>query len=206
MFLTKENYLDYASRVIEWNKVANGGQHSTDIEGQKKYTLSECEELDDAIKENDSIEILDAVCDIFVTASYLRFQLDNCVLKDFDTSHKMEHFFFKGGVENETILHNDVFRLLVWACMKFSKHQVLDYMERVLSSNESKFVPDELWDKEYEERMAAEKYSERGFKDIVGVPGELNGTKVWILRADNGKGKILKPTTFKEPSEIILAY
>lgn len=205
---TKDEYLKYAQRVVAWNRVPNGGKDSTNIKGQLSYTLSEVEELEDAIREFDCTEILDAVCDIFVTASYYRYQLDgfefNGPREPSNTTKFIFPDYFKILLENELIVHDDILSLINWACQEFGKGRVVEYMEKVLASNDSKYVPDEEWSEEYEVKVATEKYAERDFKNIVGVPGELNGMRVWILRADNGQGKILKPTTFKEPLQIKL--
>ena len=67
---------DWISRVVTWN--ANGGNApEADVFGRinqvyMNYNLviEECGELSDAIDANDKVEILDALCDIFVVSSY----------------------------------------------------------------------------------------------------------------------------------------
>lgn len=70
---------------------------TTMINNQKGYTLSEMEELLVAIKNNDAKEFVDAIGDIFVTASYLAFLL----CKNADEFYEL--------ISQETVLSMDDF-------------------------------------------------------------------------------------------------
>jgi hypothetical protein len=194
-------YGECLNRVIDWNAVV--GQR--DIELQRSLVISEIEETRDAIKDRDDREILDGVCDVFVTASYLNYMLfpyaltadtriDECHPLDVHTLLKCVEAFSSNSVPH----HFDIQLLLIWAVKQYGLSAVESYMLRVLDSNDSKFVPSVMWDEERELAHAREKYGNK-FGNIAVVVRELNKETVYLLRGNDGEGKLLKPTTFVEP-------
>lgn len=75
-------FISAANTVIDWNAVAHCEQDEMKIvetftperfNKQISYVEEELKEYRDAVKEKDEIEMLDALADIFVTASYLTY-------------------------------------------------------------------------------------------------------------------------------------
>lgn len=108
--------------------------------------------------------------------------------------------------------------LIVWIGFKLGNdYAVLQCLSNVLESNDTKFGTTTVIDGEYlkddiekELEYVTEKYKGQ-YSDIeaVFVPSTLFTEQVYYsLRADNGKGKILKPSFFKEPTitEIIDSF
>lgn len=209
MSITFYRYNEFLNRVIEWNRVAkNGFQNDSDsIKLQKSITKEELDETSAAIEMNDKKETLDGIADVFVTAGFLNY------MKTQNTDIPVQIFSQPEAIDVHKVLQNidverqssvggpshyDIQKLYAWASHKWSQEEVDDYFERVLSSNESKFTPASQWD-DSELELATEKYAKRGFHNIVAVDATFNGVPVKVLRADYGKGKILKPSTFIEP-------
>lgn len=205
---TTSKYVELLERVIEWNRVANEGKIQTDVDNQVEFTVDELIETEQALVRNDHTEVIDGVCDVFVTGAYLCYQLDEYKLPTESEVRPDHHTVLIFGqmmscVVGEVVIHSDIMKLCNWCIDAYGEKRFVDYLEAVLKSNESKFVPDSDWDEEKEVTRATEIYRERGYSNIMGVEGSLNGKKVWILRADNGKGKILKPSTFAEPTDFL---
>lgn len=208
---TFDRYNEFLQRVIEWNRVAKGEHHifkDQDFKLQKSITEEELKETVSAIHENDQQETIDGIADVFVTAGFLNYMktgntevplhsLNPETYDPINIINKIDHdrVFAVGGPS-----HHDIQKLYGWACSQFGQETVDTYFDSVLKSNESKFVPVDQWSDE-ELSIATDKYAAKGFTDIVAVDGNFNGNPVKILRADHGKGKILKPSVFKEPSD-----
>lgn len=201
---------EYFARVVEWNRTAKNG-HDFSHESfnlQESITKEEIDETLDAIKNNDKKEIMDGIADIFVTGMYLYFmhtkdeetyvcQFSEEMIKATDPSIVLSNM--KRTLSQHTEIHYiDIQKLCCWAINAYGEDYVNEYFERVLRSNESKFIPLSSWD-DKEIKIATKKYEPKGFTDIVAVDAVCNGNPVKILRADNGNGKILKPTSFQEP-------
>ncbi|MFC0178572.1 hypothetical protein [Thorsellia kenyensis] len=76
----QSDLLQLAVQVVEWNNVARGDHFEVTEEAinhQVSLVKEESEELDLAIKNNDIIEIYDALADIFVVNSYYIVMLDS---------------------------------------------------------------------------------------------------------------------------------
>lgn len=207
-----DRYNEFLNRVIEWNRVAKGQHHifkEKDFKLQKSITEEEIKETISAIYENDEQETIDGIADIFVTAGFLNYMktgnTESPIYKlNIETHGDPMNLINK--IDNDRVFgvggpsHHDIQKLYGWACSQFGQDTVNTYFESVLKSNESKFVPVDQWsDKELS--IATDKYATKGFTDIVAVDGNFNGSPVKILRADNGNGKILKPSVFKEPKD-----
>lgn len=198
-FISLEKYNQFLSRVIEWNAVVG----NRDLDLQKKITLEEIKETEEEILNGGNPEdVAKEIADVFVTAGYMNYL---CTSKS-----SVKEFVVDDGANPKDLLesiksevrvsmapsHQTIQKLIYWACKEYGEAFVHDWFEKKLESNESKFVPDEEWDEEKEIRLANVKYASKGHKNIVGVRGTFQNRPVWILRADNGKGKGLKPSTF----------
>lgn len=69
-------YIEQAQSVIEWNAIKYAGgaipfSDQIEIENQIGYTKSEAQEIIEGIKEKNAREVLDGVCDTFVTAAFM---------------------------------------------------------------------------------------------------------------------------------------
>lgn len=209
-----ERYNEFLNRVIEWNKVSTYGRIKNDLDSillQRGVTLSEIKETEDAIYANDEKEIMDGVCDVFVTAGYMYVMKSGYTdaylqpvhsLESLDVNQILDLIKYQMEFENTGPSPQSVHKLLGWASNKFSKDAVEKSLKSVLNSNDSKYIPLEEWN-DSEIEYINNKYKDKGFKNIVPVNGKLNGKDVVVMRADYGKGKILKPSRFREP-EIFL--
>lgn len=194
-------YGEYLKRVIDWNAVV--GQY--DIELQRSLILSEIKETKDALADRDHKEIVDGVCDVFVTASYMNYLYTgnvDPVIVEANADYAFEPNYVLDVItaftNNSIPHHNEIQSLILAAVGRYGLDKVEDYMERVLDSNDSKFVPADQWDEEREINHAYNKYGFE-FGKIGVVARELNGKTVYLLRGNDGEGKLLKPTTFVEP-------
>lgn len=207
---TFNRYKEFLERVIEWNRVAKGGFFKfsdKDIDLQKTITKEELDETIKAINENDQQETIDGIADVFVTAGFLNYMKSgNKEIPIYNIVPEHEPMGILSRIDHDRLFgvvgpsHHDIQKLYAWACFKFGQDMVDTYFESVLKSNESKFTPSEKWD-DKELIVAKNKYMSKGFTGIVAVDGSFNGKPVKILRADKGKGKILKPSSFKEPTD-----
>lgn len=205
-------YLEFLNRVIEWNKVVHG-DNVVPESLQKSITREEINETIKAIEDDDVQEILDGIGDILVTAGYLTYM--NTGANELIDTVDVPEIRFSNPLDilNEMLIYLDlevsditydyhIQALICWACKKYGYKEVEKYIENILISNESKFMLPRECDTIHEVSVAVEKYKSKGFKNIVIVTGEFMGKEVYILRADGGNGKVLKPTTFVEPSDI----
>lgn len=208
---TFDRYNEFLNRVIEWNRVAKGEFHiikEQDLKLQKSITEEELKETIAAIEDNDQQETIDGIADVFVTAGFLNYMKSGNTEAPIHTlnpeSYDPIELLAKidrdrnSGVVGPS--HHDIQKLYGWACFQYGQDIVDTYFDSVLKSNESKFVPAEQWSDE-ELSIATNKYATKGFTNIVAVDANFNGAPVKILRADNGDGKILKPSVFKEPTD-----
>lgn len=225
--ITFPSYNYFLNQVIDWNHAANNppaakmGARKLQIMRQTEYTRSEAQETMHAVFAHDLKEIVDGVCDVFVTAGYMAHL----------QSHKPEDaglMSFKQGFLPKTqmelipqlfalredcnvfgnITHEKVQMLLLSLVSVFrttfdiekSVSKVESFVQEVLDSNNSKFIPLQEYEKYkvLHNEYVNKKY-EGKFENIVPVYTKLGTRDVVVFRADNGEGKILKPSTFREP-------
>lgn len=211
--LTAAEFTSYCWEVVAWNKVSRGGEHVFSPEEEVKqldYCLEEIQETLEAYEEGNLVEVLDGLADCLVTLSYLIALGREGDVQCFE--------FIKGGFVPDNT--NNFYQRLAGSYQRLSTDypmlidaevalldvigalnsindqwnesvDVVGVIEEVLDSNWSKFphldqvIPMEecKWIEEH-----------RGKE---GVTYSVIGNKV-VFR-DKG-GKIMKPSTFKEPN------
>ncbi len=203
------SYNDMMKSVIKWNKIGYGDIERTEdrIALQRDITLSEVEETIQAIRDRDIIETLDGVADVFVTGSFMAYlstgyDMADLVTFDGNMLAEADGMTLINMIKTQTATdypnHYSIQYLIGWACAKYGGAPVMDYMNAVLASNMSKFVPSAKWGR-HDIDVVYMKYSDM-FTDIVSVEMTGDDGQVYhVVRADNGAGKILKPPQYKDP-------
>lgn len=150
--IRSRDFYEQAVRVVKWNEMARGKEHDYSNkakENQFKLIREECEELFTAAKENDRIEMLDAICDMFVVSSYGVFLSQNAVM-GYDTALRRMSFrepqkadSSLSLLELEAYLYTDknvsaIYQWSVKALCVFDANTRGGLLE-VLDSNDSKF-------------------------------------------------------------------
>lgn len=210
--LTAEQFIDYCWEVVAWNAVSRGGKHTFSPEEEIKqldYCLEEIQETLEAYEEEDLVEVLDGLADCLVTISYLIALVREADVLSFEAVKVSQipdnsNNFYQRLAGSYQRLSTDCPMLIdaeialldvVGALNSVNDHwnedvDVMGVIEEVLDSNWSKFpyldqvVPMEEC-KWIEENRGKE-----------GVYHSVIDNK--IVFRDKG-GKIMKPSTFKEP-------
>lgn len=172
------------NRVVAWNETARSTPPTQ--EQQEEYCNEEADETLKAIQENDLVEILDGVADMFVTGAYL------------------EHLY------PDSELLEDIQKSFEWACKTIGHDAALEVLMEVLDSNDSKFV--DVSAKMYQDDP--KKLETLITSEIERIKKQY-GCKEVVCTQRNGKlvftdenNKIRKPFTFVEPdiSSVIRKY
>lgn len=205
---SREFFRKFLNHVIDWNQTFGTDFSKERLNLQFDITLSEIEETNIAISKNNIFEIIDGIGDIIVTSGYLSY------IQTQKNDYIYEYLFDQSSLIKSIVIDMEklilsrvippthmIYQLLVSAQNEYGVVLVNDYLMRILKSNESKFVPEENFDSEYELKRAIERYGKE-FKNIVVCDGIFRDKKIKMLRADNGNGKLLKPSTFIEPNNI----
>lgn len=205
-YLKSLDYSKYFKAVVEWNATARGGKHDFSDETlllQKKLVQEEIDELELAVIQKDKVEVLDALCDIFVVGSYYYYLQSQGDIKDpsFNILTPLSGidyytsliFDFK-TLDNGFMLTQDVCALL-YQFDGFSSAG----LNAVLESNDSKFPDVNDFGKQKNKREEKLKYEckaieERSEGRYTGITYEILGNKVVFLDSNL---KIMKPSTFK---------
>lgn len=219
-------FFQYINKIEEWNKIC-ANQHLTFDEAyltQKNISFEEIKETIDALDDKDLNEFVDGVCDIIVTASYLAsMNRANYLIQpnfgELNTSAikiVLKALNDKIAINPTLVDFEDVFQVYHLACeIERKMNRVIpglvknvdNYMTAVLESNDSKIIK---VNKEYkhaaqstlaqEEIAAVKKYGEQ-WPDIVTVKSKVEDKdfEYYVLRANNGAGKILKPLMYQHP-------
>lgn len=220
------NFYNEAWRVVAWNATARSGEHDFSEQAkanQFKLVKEECEELFDAAKANDRVEMLDAICDIFVVASYAVF-LESKGSRGYDSLLSRLSFREPQKSDNhlsllelDDYLYNQksvnyIYQWAVKALCVFDANTMGGLLE-VLSSNDSKFPRlTELVDAQREEmylgkdgsdpiEIESQRLNEEHKGRYEGITGnqintnssELDGRVVFR----DSNNKIMKPLTFR---------
>lgn len=212
------DYTPFFNRVVSWNATARNGQHDFSQEAkdfQLSLVLEEFEgedELMDGYNGSNKSMVLDALCDVFVTASYLYFQqqsgnVDSVVIKNPDPN--ADYVFSLQNSIKGTYSGKDA---VINACSllyMFDGNSTKGLTE-VLNSNDSKF-PEVInkdgmkmfldtegneVDPEEECRNIEERNAGR-YTGVSYIIVQDNGVERFIFKSD--KGKIVKPSSFFEP-------
>lgn len=210
---------EYASRVADWNNVARTakGGKATPQDLQWSFVREEFEELLDALRKRDFVEVVDAAMDLFVVASYAGLLSDLATSKwHFAMDYDPEEEFSLVGLEQHvysclegtpkmTHVHGAIKQI---TALIFSLDSKIDYnMTEVLSSNDSKYPEILMLQIYHGPNKPLEEILEKECRDIE---ARSNGryTGVYSVQVEDrvvffdGNGKIMKPVTFKEPKII----
>ena len=191
-------------QTISWNRTASGGLWEfTDKKQllQHACLVEEIKELEMAIKAEDPVEVVDAICDILfvgVYAWYMRtgnlFGVDiiseniGCVSTNYNL--KKLHKELKEALENYHYL--EICQLILSSSVMFDFSLKEAYRE-VVASNFTKFPLVNEIDAEDELNWFRENSK---YENVI-------CTKVgdrYVYRSNYGGGKVVKPRCFKEPN------
>ena len=217
--LTKEQYQELYKEVLLFAQV---GGVTNDVDSIWKMCEEEfCNELMPAIEAEDRIEIIDGVCDSWVTIVQLHnFYMSKptwelpvpeaTYLGDF---YELEYMI---GNRYSSLVHNSMRKLLFVseALSEEYKFNLCKAIKEVNRSNMTKFPPlQEVLNKYGDKNMSlrasldCEELSSGKYKDVVAEvrhPFDDRGFPfgpLVVFRADHGNGKICKPAwAFQEPN------
>lgn len=192
------DYSPYVKRVIEWNRIANKlkPQYTTqDMNNQKARVLEELEEAYDAINKRDYTELRDALCDIFVTATYLDYMVnykDDSFYKRYkkttSTMYK-EEYILPALEKIKLAIEIDSYDKLAYYVFRLCESINIDIkadIALVLDNNDSKFLSN------IEDANASvEMYASKGEEVHIHC---TDGLYVLLRASDN---KVMKPKNFK---------
>lgn len=212
-------------RVCEFNLVARGIHEYSEeaISRQKSFVEEEINELIEGIDKKSRVEVVDALCDIFVVASYWDFlvELLSCgniessrqktlealheTKQLIDNNYPFKNYFTDNickGYDNNCPKSVLIGALAILQSTNIDYHSALD---SVLSSNESKLPLVVHFHNDDYNHLTLDDHISKECKDIEirnngrykGVKGEIFNKRV-VFRDQNGK--IMKPYTFFEPS------
>lgn len=216
LFAKPLDFTRYFNRVVEWNATARNGEHDFSTQAmdfQLTLVEEEAEELVEAYKDLDKVMALDALCDVFVTASYLYFQERKgqtgeliaipAPAASIDYATQL-NYSLKGLKSGREVL-KDVCALLYQfdGC-------VTKALDEVLASNDSKFPKvftfqdmDIFYDHNGNETdpevecRQIERRSEGRYTGVTYIIVGEGDDRRFIFKSD--KGKIVKPASFFEP-------
>ncbi len=198
-------------QVIQWNAIARNGKHDKSSETlnlQYSLVLEEFEEFKTAVAEQDIVETVDALCDLFVVAGYYLFLTDNKTKAQgqiYEFSEACEHVYYPPQVYDSRV--KALFQYVCDALASLKGGH--DYLQDVLDSNMSKFATKGFFeDKGILPEVVAtniEMTSNRRYKNVVPIYSKVvdketkKEVEYVLFRCDGGEGKILKPHYFHEP-------
>jgi len=215
MDVTYHKLPSFIRDVIVWNKVIGEDFGEQKFDLQKKITLEEINETIEAYRANDMKEVIDGVGDILVTAgyfNYLKTQSDQFLGEKIEFNSEVMPYYigFESLLDNikTSILrgHTCYFSLSLLAAKTihmYGRELVEDYFQAIIKSNYSKFIKPEDWNEDLEMQHVKNKYAGK-FENIIPVTVTVEGQDYILLKADNGQGKLLKPTLFCEPHEFMI--
>lgn len=181
---------------------------------------------------NDKREIIDGIADVLVTAGYLIEEFGDMKIHNYElhltntfytNTPENQLFLELESILNEIKAESAKEELGTTAINHYSLIKIYNlgltlfgdemdkYIEAVLDSNETKYIPEASLGRfeleienqlAFEVKCATETYAGK-HENIVAVKTEYEGNTYYILRSDNGLGKILKPLKFKEPEQIL---
>lgn len=187
--------------VVSWNNFVGNVLNK---EGLKELYIDlvkeETTEIFDSIKTNDAVEFLDGVCDTLVVGSFLLAVKNQKDFKDYDLSFKEVNIepsinYLKDLI-NEDVFKNIEKVLSLVENIGYSSGLNIELaFKEVMESNWSKFPlvdnVNPLNEVKYIEDQG--RYTNVRFERNV----DLNGNERYIFK--DGNGKVVKPSTFKEP-------
>lgn len=221
MHFTTEQFNTHLKSVIDWNAVARNFDvtfSQEDILRQTEYTAEEVFETISALALNDTVEVIDGICDTFVTLAYKYYQITG------KAEYEGTEFLDAYEVVRDISAHNLSMIAILVQLQKYNLfattdaqyevamdalHQTMRYMTdaytidmneamtEVMDSNWSKFPEfDDTVDYESECSWIEQYRKKTNVKHSV---IDVNGIKRVVFRDEGGTGKVCKPSTFKEP-------
>jgi hypothetical protein len=219
-------FFSLMKNVDDWNIVSrnfNTSFNKNDLKNQTDYINEEINETLSAIKDNDIVELVDGLADVFVTLSYkLKIAVHNIYLNDEQNScyddllnwviennfqeTKIEsmndveiylHELKKNNLNNSSSIYNDL--IVLYYMMKFVGElfsiDMIKAIELVMQSNWSKFplYVDDV-------TCAREcKILNETYSNVVSKIVTYNDKQYVIYRDNLGNGKVRKPSTYHKP-------
>lgn len=198
--MSTRDYSMFVKRVIDWNRTANKLKPAytpEDLANQKARVIEELNEAYMAIKDDNYTELRDAICDIFVTASYLDYMIN---FKD--------ESFYKRYKKTTSTLYKEAYILpaldKIRQAIEINSYDKLAYyifrlcesinvdikqdLVLVLENNDSKFLTS------HEDAISStEMYIAKG--ESVYVHQDVESGMYVILRTSDNK--VMKPKNFK---------
>lgn len=196
--MSTRDYSPFVKRVIEWNRTANKlkSQYTAqDLDNQKDRVIEELNEAYTAIAENDYIELRDAICDIFVTATYLDYMVnynDDSFYKRYKktTSTMYKEEYIRPALDKiKQAIEIDSYDKLAYYVFRLCESINVDIkadISLVLDNNDAKFLSDFA-----DATASAEMYNDKGENVVIHQSGNL----YVILRVSDNK--VMKPKNFK---------
>lgn len=210
-----EDFKNEFDKVILWNEVARNGKHNFSKETvnlQYGLCLEEYKEFVEAVDTKDFVEVVDALCDLFVVTSYWCFLNGKTppthgFVTEF--SDICEQVYYP--VENYKTEEINIPSLFETVCTALAScYKGKECLQNVLESNQSKFLlKDYLDDKGILPEVIAsniEIKSNGRYKNVVHLVSKVfdktqnKDVEYVLFRCDNGAGKIVKPFMFVEPN------
>jgi hypothetical protein len=208
MLSKSDRMTELLEKTIEWNSVARAGVHDfspTTIDLQHALLLEEIMELKEAIEAQDIVEALDAFCDIMFVGCYAAYLQDITSVSNIRVDSSLFNIVATAPTLLQNLFYNLDQRNYVQICNYMLTIAVL--MDDDVTANNNTF------ERAYNEVLHSN-YSKFPLQSEVSIANELELFKTnkkykdvvaitvkdrVLFRADNGKGKIVKPSTFKEP-------
>jgi len=202
------------------------------VQTQLDCSVEEAKETILAILTKDNKNIMDGVADILVTSghlintyiypfhytSYDFGQVNEDMIKELALTPSEDDMLcsvaelYSKLARCKELSHEDILVILTIFFAKYGD-DLKKYIHAVLSSNDTKYVSfndDVVDDTEMELQDRLDKllsYANLKYGDdhgeIVVTTVNYENKPYYVLRADGGKGKVLKPYTYKEPSEFL---
>lgn len=202
-------YLDsYRQEIIDWAILAHPEGREGFFSEENALAVWECVEeelfeLKSAIEEDNEEGIIDGLCDSFVTLVQLIIMLDgqgqDKLFYNFSPNPLKK--LYKCIEDGEDAI--DILKRLMNAMISLStKWPIEECLVSVLESNDSKFPEKEFILEHFVDVQDSIDYVDRcynqdvqQYRDIIAIEKEGR----LIYRADNGRGKILKPFGYRPP-------
>ena len=213
--VSTEDFKNEFDKVILWNEVALNGKHNYSpaaIERQYGLCLEEYKEFVEAVNTGNLVEVVDALCDLFVVTSYWCFLNGKTpptygFVTEFSDICEQVYYPVKNYKTDEINIPN-LFETVCTALASCYKGKAC--LQNVLESNQSKFLlKDYLDDKGILPEVIAsniEIKSNGRYKNVVHLVSKVfdktqnKDVEYVLFRCDNGAGKIVKPFMFIEPN------
>jgi hypothetical protein len=197
--MSVRDYSHLVKQVIQWNDIANKLKDSyseEDVDNQKSRVIEELNEAFEAYNDKNSIELRDAICDIFVTACYLDFMVNykdesfyRRYKKTTSTMYKEAYLIPAFNKIKEAIELNSYDKLAYYIfrmCESINVDIKRD-IEKVLDNNNTKFLDTE------EDAVKSVNHYKSQNQDVFFLFNEKYNKFVILRKLDN---KVMKPLNF----------